>query len=138
MHVKMLTSDLKHLMPHPVLIPEGQILRPMEIFSPHLLHGRSQKLLPMIPAFEAKAPASKELPNYSNGYNAFIIMDHFIIKLSWDATLHWSATLKSHQVLCSDHHLTQFFSPCFFKQNGYYKGFGFFWFFIETLYCCSQ
>lgn len=32
----------------------------------------------------------------------------------------------------------QFFSPCFFKQNGYYNRFGFFCFFIETLYCCSQ
>lgn len=80
---------MKHWMPHAVLIPEGQILRPIGIFSPHLLHGRRQKILPMIPAFEAKSPASKELPSYPDGYNVFIIVDHFIIKLSWDATLHW-------------------------------------------------
>lgn len=85
-----------------MFIPEGQILRRMRIFSPRLLHGRSHKILPMI-ALEAKAPALKELPNYSNGYNNFIIMDYFIIKLSWDATLHCSAILKSHQVLCLDH-----------------------------------
>lgn len=75
----------------------------MGIFSPHLLHGRNQKIFPMIPAFEAKAPALKELPNYSDGYNAFIITDRFIIKLSWDATLHRPARLKSHQILCFDH-----------------------------------
>lgn len=141
MHVRMLTSDMKHLMPHAVLIPEDHILRHMGIFSPHLLHGRSHKILPMIPAFEGKASALKELPSYSDGYNAFIITDHFIIKLSWDAILHWSATLKSHQVLYFDHLTTgeiNFSLHAFSNKMDTIMGLGFSVFFIETLYCCSQ